>query len=206
MAAHKYADLEDTVYFWFGANDTSGSGADGESASADVRLAGAAADAAPVDYAPTVSLLSHANYPAGAYEVKIEATAENNFVANNTYAVFCTLLVDSENPTGFVGSFMLDKQQVDMREKGDADLGLTTQEKADAKTALEAEGGLLDWVRDVAEGDVKVEFNGENPATVTVYKKGTDTVLVSWYAYQPDGTTPVTEASHRIGLLLESPL
>lgn len=206
MAEHKYADLEDTVYFWFGANDTGGSGDDGASASAEVREAGAAADAAPVDYAPTVSLLSHADYPAGAYEVKIEATAENNFAADKEYAVFCTLTVDSENPTGFVGSFTLDRQQVDVREKGDADLGLTTQEKADAKDALEVADGLLDWLRDVAEGDVKVEFHDADPATVTVYKKGTGTPLIARYAYQPDGTTPVTEAKHRIGLLLESAL
>jgi hypothetical protein len=44
---HQYAALEETVYFWFAANDTAGSGADGETPLYDVRLAGAAADAAP---------------------------------------------------------------------------------------------------------------------------------------------------------------
>ena len=53
------------------------------------------------------TLLTHVNYPAGAHEVAIAATAVNGFTAGNTYGVFCTLLVDSQNPTGFVGSFKL---------------------------------------------------------------------------------------------------
>lgn len=103
---HQHKTLGDTVYFWFGANDTDGSGNDGASAVFDVRLAGAAADAAPL-LSGNATLLSHANYPAGCYEVAIAATAANGFAANATYAVFCTLLVDSQNPTGFVGSFVL---------------------------------------------------------------------------------------------------
>ena len=102
----QYAALGDTVYFWFAANNTSGSGGDGASPAADVRLAGAAADAAPV-YSPTPVLLSHVNYPAGAYEIAIAATAGNGFATNNVYAVFSTLTIDSQNPTGFVGSFDL---------------------------------------------------------------------------------------------------
>lgn len=102
----QYAAIDNTVYFWFAGNDTSGSGGDGASPTADVRLAGAAAGAAPV-YSPTPSLLSHASYPAGAYEIAIVASAANGFAANNTYAVFCTLAIDSQNPTGFVGSFDL---------------------------------------------------------------------------------------------------
>jgi hypothetical protein len=100
----QYAAIDDTVYFWFAGNDTSGSGGDGASPAADIRLAGAAAGAAPV-YSPTPSLLSHASYPAGAYEIAITASAANGFAADNTYAVFCTLAIDSQNPTGFVGSF-----------------------------------------------------------------------------------------------------
>ena len=103
---HQYATLEDTVYFFFGANDTSGSGADGATPVYDVRLGGAAADAAPT-LSGNATLLAHANYPAGAHEVAIAATAANGFAAGNTYGVFCTLLVDSQNPTGFVGSFKL---------------------------------------------------------------------------------------------------
>ena len=102
----QYATLADTVYFHFGANDTAGSGADGATPVYDVRLAGAAADAAPV-LSGNATLLSHANYPAGAHEIAIAATTVNGFAAGNTYAVFCTLLVDSQNPTGFVGSFKL---------------------------------------------------------------------------------------------------
>ncbi len=102
----QYATLESTMYFWFAANDTSGSGGDGATPLVDVRLAGAAVDAIPV-LSPTPILLTHANYPAGCYEVAIAATAANGFAINNTYAVFCTLAIDSQNPTGFIGSFDL---------------------------------------------------------------------------------------------------
>jgi hypothetical protein len=70
-----------------------------------VRLCGAAADAAPV-LTPTPALLSHATYPAGCYEVAVAAVAPT-FAAGSEYAVFCTLAIDSQNPTGFVGSFTL---------------------------------------------------------------------------------------------------
>lgn len=102
----QYATLEDTVYLWFGANDTAGSGADGASAAYDVREGGAAASAAPT-LSGNATLLTHADYPAGAYEVAIAATAANGFSANKSYAVFCTLLVDSQNPTGYIGGFRL---------------------------------------------------------------------------------------------------
>ena len=101
----QYATLEDTVYFWFAANYLN-SGNDGASPAADVRLVGAAADAIPV-LSPTPILLTHASYPAGCYELAVAATAANGFAANNTYAVFCTLAIDSQNPTGFVGCFDL---------------------------------------------------------------------------------------------------
>ena len=110
----QYATLGDTVYFWFGANDTSGSGADGATPVFDVRLAGAAADAAPV-LSGSATLLTHANYPAGCHEVAIAATPENGFAAGETYAVFCTLLVDAQNPTGFVGAFKLAPVLADLR-------------------------------------------------------------------------------------------
>jgi len=103
---HQYATLEDTVYLWFGANDTAGSGNDGASAAYDVREGGATTSAAPV-LSGTPDLLTHANYPAGCYEVVIAATAANGFAANKTYGVFCTLTVSSQNPTGFIGSFRL---------------------------------------------------------------------------------------------------
>lgn len=118
MSIHQHATLEDTVYFWFGANDTSGSGDDGANAAADVRLAGAAAGAIPV-LSPAPTLLTHANYPAGAYEVAVAATAGNGFAATNTYAVFCTLTADGQNPTGFVGSFTLDPIIANVKEVSD---------------------------------------------------------------------------------------
>lgn len=108
MSDTQYGELGDTLYFHFAANDTSGSGGDGASAAADVRLCGAASDAAPV-YSTTPALLSHANYPAGCYEVGIAMTAGNGFSTGNTYAVFCTLAIDSQNPTGFIGRAALGK-------------------------------------------------------------------------------------------------
>ena len=115
----QYAAIDDTVYFWFAANDTSGSGGDGASPASDVRLAGAASDAAPV-YSPTPALLSHANYPAGAYEIAITASVANGFATGNTYAVFCTLAIDSQNPTGFVGSFDTKPVESNITQIGDA--------------------------------------------------------------------------------------
>ena len=106
MSIHQHSKIEDTVYFWFGSNDTSGSGNDGAAALADVRLAGAGAAVVPV-LSPVPTLLTHANYPAGCYEVAVAATVANGFVAGNTYGVFCTLTVDGQNPTGFVGSFTI---------------------------------------------------------------------------------------------------
>lgn len=106
MATHQHATLEDTVFTWFGSNNTSGSGNDGASPAFAVRLAGATAGAAAV-LTGTPTLLTHANYSAGSHEVEVAATAANGFAAGNTYAVFVTLLVDSQNPTGFAGSFTL---------------------------------------------------------------------------------------------------
>lgn len=111
---HQYAELEDTVYFWFASNDTSGSGDDGASALADVREAGATASDAPI-LSPTPGLLTHANYPPGCYEVAVAATAANGFAADTTYGVFCTLTVDSQNPAGFVGSFSTFPVQADIQ-------------------------------------------------------------------------------------------
>ena len=128
----QYAAIDDVVYFWFGANDTSGSGGDGASPAADVRLAGAAADAAPV-YSPTPSLLSHANYPAGAYEIAITASVANGFATGNTYAVFCTLAIDSQNPTGFVGSFDTKPVESNITQIGDA-----AQSATDLKDLVDA--------------------------------------------------------------------
>lgn len=106
MAQWKDAAIEDTVYFWFAANDTGGSGGDGATPLSSVRLAGAAGGAAAV-LKPTPTLLSHADFPDGCHEIAVAATDGNGFAADNEYAVFCTLLVDSQNPAGLVGSFFL---------------------------------------------------------------------------------------------------
>ncbi len=102
---HRYASLGETIHFWFAANDTGGSAADGATPLFYVRLAGDDAGAAPV-LSGTPTLLTHVNYPAGIHEVAVVATIGNGF-STNTYMVACTLLVDSENPGGIVGSFTL---------------------------------------------------------------------------------------------------
>jgi len=106
MSGHQNAAIEDTVYFWFASNDTSGSGGDGSTPLFDVRVAGAASSAIPL-LSGTPSLLSHANYPAGCHEVAIAATDANGFAEHDTFSVFCTLAVDSQNPSGFIGSCTL---------------------------------------------------------------------------------------------------
>lgn len=103
---HQYKNLGDTVYFAFASNDTSGSGNDGASAVAKVRKAGATASDAPI-HSVTPTLLSHADYAAGCYEVAVDATSGNGFVDTGEYLVFSTLAVDSQNPAGFIGSFSL---------------------------------------------------------------------------------------------------
>jgi hypothetical protein len=112
---HQYATLEDTVYFWFAANDTSGSGGDGASPVFDVREGGDSGGASAIPtHSASATLLTHANYASGCHEVAVPATAANGFAAGNTYGVFCTLLVDSQNPSGFVGSFTLGPVVSDM--------------------------------------------------------------------------------------------
>ena len=103
---HQHANIGDTVYFWFAANDTSGSGGDGATPLYDVREAGAAAGAAPL-LSGTPTLLTHANYPAGCHEISVAATVGNGFADGDTFGVFCTLAIDSQNPSGFVGSCTL---------------------------------------------------------------------------------------------------
>jgi len=108
MSTHQYIAFGDTVYLYFASNDTSGSGDDGASAAFYVRQAGDGAGADPV-YNGSATLLSTTGtaieYPSGCYEVAIAATGGNGFGSSATYAVFATLAVDSQNPTGFIGSF-----------------------------------------------------------------------------------------------------
>jgi len=104
--SHQYATIGDTVYFYFASNDTSGSGGDGATPLFDVREAGAAASAAPL-LSGTPTLLTHANYPAGCHEVAVAATVGNGFAADDVFSVFCTIAIDSQNPSGFIGSCKL---------------------------------------------------------------------------------------------------
>jgi hypothetical protein len=147
MSIHQHAVIEETVYFWFGSNDTSGTGNDGAAAASDVRLAGAAAGAAPV-LSPAPTLLSHASYPAGCYEVAVAATVVNGFASGNTYAVFCTLLVDTQNPTGFVGSFTLAPIIANITEISDDATAATNLETAYDGGAYNVGGGRFGhWKR-----------------------------------------------------------
>lgn len=102
----QYKTLEDTAYFWFAANLTTGTAGDGASPTFAVRKAGASSSAAPT-LTGTPTLLSHASYSDGSHEIAVAATAANGFEAAATYGVFCSLLISSVNPNGFVGSFVL---------------------------------------------------------------------------------------------------
>ena len=106
MAPHKYYSLNDTVTFWFCANDTLGSGNDGASPLYDVDLASGAAGDAPV-HSGSPALLSNVSNPSGWHKISFVASVANGFAVGNEYGVACTLLADSQNPTGFVGSFKL---------------------------------------------------------------------------------------------------
>lgn len=195
----EYGAIDDTFYFHFAANDTSGSGGDGASPACDVRLCGAAAAAAPV-YSPTPVLLTDGGYPDGAHEVAIVASAGNGFAAGNTYAVFCTLLVDSQNPTGFVGKFTLDRQQVDM----------VQVEGSDATTALEAAAQAvivannLDHLAKVADNDDVADNSilahlASSTGNWSTFDDATDSqeaiadaLTVAGVSYFPDASSVVT--------------
>ena len=144
-AIHQNATIGDTVYFWFAANDWStGEGDDGANPAADVREAGATASDAPL-ISPTPALLSNAAYPAGCYEIAVEATTGNGFVADMTFAVFSTILVDSQNPTGFVGSCTLTplatSEQVGNLTSGTA--AINTTASTFVKSAAEPETNVI---------------------------------------------------------------
>lgn len=86
-----------------GVNDTAGSGNDGANAVYDVRKAGDAFSAAPV-LSGSIGLLTHADFPDGGYALEFNVVGPT-FAIGNTYSVYVTSLVDSQNPTGFAGSF-----------------------------------------------------------------------------------------------------
>ena len=130
--SHQYRTIGDTVYFYFAANDTSGSGGDGATPLFDVREAGALASDPPL-LSGTPTLLTNVGYPAGCYEVAVAATVVNGFAANDTFAVFCTLAIDTQNPVGFVGSCTLSAVPSNVVE-----LGNSTQSATDLKDFADA--------------------------------------------------------------------
>lgn len=103
MSQYKDVAVGSTVYFWFAANTTAGAAGDGADPVYDVRLAGAAANAAPTA-SGTPTLLTHANYTDGLHEIAIDTTG---YSAGSEYAVFCSLTISTVNPAGFVGSFVV---------------------------------------------------------------------------------------------------
>ena len=98
----KYAEIADIVYFWFAANTIAGAAGDGATPTFVVRLAGAAASSAKIA-SGTPTLLTSTDYSDGSYEIAIDTTDW----AAGEYAVFCSLLISTVNPNGFVGSFKL---------------------------------------------------------------------------------------------------
>jgi hypothetical protein len=103
VSQYKEVDVGSIVYFWFAANDTTGAAGDGASPTFVVRLAGAAAGAAKVA-SGTPTLLTHADYSDGSYEIAINSTG---YTPGSEYAVFCSLTISTVNPNGFVGSFIV---------------------------------------------------------------------------------------------------
>jgi hypothetical protein len=67
---------------------------------------------------------------------------------------------------------------------------------ADVKTALEAEGSILDWLSDVGEGDIFIDTTA-TPWRLEIRVKGTETALITKELRQVDGTA-VTSASHLV--------
>lgn len=118
----RHATLGDTLYFWFAVNSTAGEATDATGTPTfDVRKGGATSSAIPT-LEGSATLLSHANYPAGAYEIAIAATGGNGFEADAEYGVFCQAAVSSVNPIGYVGGFRLAPVPADAKK-----LGGTTQ-------------------------------------------------------------------------------
>jgi len=155
MSQYKYAEIADTVYFWFAANTTAGAAGDGATPLYDVRLAGAAADAAPTA-SGTPTLLTHANYTDGLHEIAIDTTG----YAAGEYAVFCTLTISTVNPAGFCGSFKL-------RTAGTAALGVNVVAQANI------DFGALQ----------KTSLNAATPASVqNIPATGTGLTAIPWNA------------------------
>jgi len=194
MSGHQYAILEDTVYFWFASNDTSGSGGDGATPLFDVREAGAAAGAIPL-LSGTPTLLSHANYPAGCHEIAVAATAANGFADNDVFAVFCTLLVDAQNPSGFVGSCSLKPCPSNIREYLSTDVTGELLTSEDVGLVHESTIGTVtsqtEYILDVAFS-LNTLWVGN---TVTIHDESTGEMFTTWIASAVASTNTIVVAA-----------
>ena len=194
MSGHQHAILEDTVYFWFASNDTSGSGGDGATPLYDVRKAGAAASAIPL-LSGTPTLLTHANYPAGCYEISIAATAANGFADNDVFAVYCTLAIDSQNPTGFVGSCSLRPVPANIEEYLGSDVTGTLLTSEDIGLVHESSIGTVtgqaEYILDVAFSN-SLLWTGN---LVSIHDVSTDEIFSTWVVSAVHGTETVIVAA-----------
>ena len=188
--SEKVREIEDTVFFGFAANDTSGSAGDGATPAAHVRRQGDEDDAAPI-LSPTPALLSHETYPAGNYEVAIEATEANGFAAGADYAVYCTLVIDEENPTGLIGEFRLEAQAQAPNTVAAIQAGLST---FDASTD-EVDVGAVNGVAVAGVNDFKATGFSTHSAA-DVWTSGTRT-LSSFGTLVADVAAAVWAAAQR---------
>lgn len=157
---HQHGTLGDTLYFGFAANLTSGAAGDGATPLFDVRLCGAAADAAPV-LSGTPTLLTHANYSDGLHEVAVAATVGNGFAAGNTYLVFVTLTISSVTPAACIGSFTLAPVPADA-----VKLGGTTQTGRDIGASVLLSSGTGTGQVTLSSGVVSADVKKVNAITV----------------------------------------
>ena len=188
MSGHQRATIGDTVYFWFAANDTSGSGGDGATPLFDVREAGAAASAIPL-LSGTPALLTHANYPAGLHEIAVAATVGNGFAADDTFAVFCTIAIDSQNPSGFCGSCTLTPlattAELDKVPKSDG----TASWNATALAAINAEAdtaisdGALGTAAELAKVPKSDGTSGWNATALAAINAEADTAISDAFTF-----------------------
>lgn len=162
---HRHINIGEDVYFGVGSNDTSGSGDDGATPLFAVRLGGDAAGAAPI-FSGTPTLISHVDYSAGSYEIAIAATVGNGFGEGNTYLVFCTLLVDSQNPTGFKGSFTIAPIPAEVQNLSSGSAAISTP----AELSVETTGTVISGdVTDTDQLDVTYHQIEDDAGTLDMY-------------------------------------
>jgi hypothetical protein len=127
-----------------------------------VRLCGAAANAAAV-YKPTPTLLTHADYVDGAYEISIVASAANGFAAGNTYAIYCSLTISAVNPNGFIGLIILKPAVANLIQvNGAAQTATLDTIKADSVSIL---AKLLKYVQLLARKDAAIATDNATELT-----------------------------------------